>query len=200
MTLSRLAALLVLGWGLLGSTFAISVETVNLHRMVASADRIFYGQCVEALDQVDPELGLPVVVYRFRVESGLKGAEAGEFVEFRQLSGAQRQMSIPGMPGYRKGQTALLFLYPDSNWGLTSPVGLLQGIFRPEVLEDGRISLRNGLGNGNLGVDLDVSAAGGTGLTPEERRVLAGEGVLTLELMGRLVARFDGRSAGEVAR
>lgn len=194
MTISKLPAALALWLSLQAAVFAISVETVNLQSMVASADRIFYGRCLEAIELVDDAIGFPVVHYRFRVHEALKGVRAGDVVEFRQLSGSHRQLAIPGMPGFRKGQELLVFLHPDSGLGLTSPVGLLQGIFRPERQEDGALHFRNGLANQNLDVGLDETAPAVAALTLDERRALRGEQPLTLDLMRRLVLRLDGGS------
>lgn len=197
MTLSRLAAGLVVWLGLQGAAAAISVETVNLQRMVVMADRVFYGRCLAAVEEMDSGVGLPVMHYRFQVLEGLKGVAAGEVVEFRQLSGSSRQIAIPGMPGFHKGQMVLVFLRPDSRLGLTSPVGLIQGIFRPEVLEDGRIHFRNALNNRNLDADLDYRSPGTTLLSAQDRAALRGEQPLTMEVLRRTLRLLDvGRAEG----
>lgn len=198
MTLSRLAAGLVVWLGLQGAAAAISVETVNLQRMVVMADRIFYGRCLAAVEEMDSTVGLPVMRYRFQVLEGLKGVAAGDVVEFRQLSGSSRQIAIPGMPGFHKGQVVLVFLRPDSRLGLTSPVGLIQGIFRPEVLEDGRIHFRNSLDNRNLEVGLDYRTPEAAALRVQDRAALRGDEPLTLEIIRRLVPIFDSFARREV--
>ncbi|GAB4110054.1 MAG: hypothetical protein Kow001_10620 [Acidobacteriota bacterium] len=198
MTLSRLAAGLVVWLGLQGAAAAISVETVNLQRMVVMADRVFYGRCLAAVEEMDSTVGLPVMRYRFQVLEGLKGVAAGDVVEFRQLSGSSRQMAIPGMPGFRKGQVVLVFLHPDSRLGLTSPVGLMQGIFRPEELEDGRVHFRNSLDNRNLEVGLDYRTPEAAALRVQDRAVLRGDEPLTLEILRRVVPIFDSFARREV--
>ncbi len=198
MTISRLAAGLMVVVGLQEAAPAISVETVNLQRMVGMADRIFYGRCLEAVESVESQLGLPVVRYRFQVLEALKGAVTGEVVEFRQLSGSNRQIAIPGMPGFRKGQLALVFLRPDSRLGLTSPVGLIQGIFRPEWLEDGRVHFRNALDNRNLDADLDYRTSAAATLRATDRAALRGEEPLTLEVLRRVVPLLDHPNLREV--
>jgi hypothetical protein len=184
--------------GLQGAAPAISVETVNLQRMVGLADRIFYGRCLGAMESLDEAVGLPVVRYRFQVLEGLKGVAAGQVVEFRQLSGSSRQIAIPGMPGFRKGQVVLVFLHPDSRLGLTSPVGLMQGIFRPEILDDGRVHFRNALDNRNLESDLDYRTPGAASLRAPDRAALRGEEPLTLEVMRRVVPLLDDPARREV--
>ncbi len=198
MTISRLAAGLMVLVGLQGAAPAISVETVNLQRMVGLADRIFYGRCLGAMESLDEAVGLPVVRYRFQVLEGLKGVAAGQVVEFRQLSGSSRQIAIPGMPGFRKGQVVLVFLHPDSRLGLTSPVGLMQGIFRPEILDDGRVHFRNALDNRNLESDLDYRTPGAASLRAPDRAALRGEEPLTLEVMRRVVPLLDDPARREV--
>lgn len=198
MTLSRFAAGLVVGLGLQGAAAAISVETVNLQRMVVMADRVFYGRCLAAVEELDSVVGLPVMRYRFQALEGLKGVAAGDVVEFRQLSGSSRQIAIPGMPGFHKGQVLLVFLRPDSRLGLTSPVGLIQGIFRPELLEDGRIHFRNSLDNRNLEVGLDYRTPEAAALRVQDRAALRGEEPLTLEIIRRVVPIFESFPRREV--
>jgi hypothetical protein len=53
----------------------------------------------------------------FRVEQAIRGVQAGQTLMIRQWAG----LSQAGQ-GYRVGDRVLLFLYPPSRLGLTSPV------------------------------------------------------------------------------
>jgi hypothetical protein len=61
---------------------------------------------------------VPAVELSFRVDQAIAGVEAGQLLTIHEWAGAwsmQRPMS--------KGQRILIFLYPPSRLGLTSPVG-----------------------------------------------------------------------------
>ena len=110
------------------SAHATKVAAVGIEEMVAHADRIFVGICQEALGEVDPKLGIVTTRYIFSVSQSIKGATVGS-VRFRQYGGraGKKRSAISGLPSYRPGEEVVLFLKPDSDWGLTSPVGLFQG-------------------------------------------------------------------------
>jgi cell division septation protein DedD len=61
---------------------------------------------------------IPAVEVKFRVDRAIAGARQGEVLTIREWAGAwSRQREL------RPGQRVLLFLYPPSRLGLTSPVG-----------------------------------------------------------------------------
>lgn len=184
-------AAILLGWGH-PFLFAISVKTVNLPEMVEGSNRVFFGRCLSAEDVYDPDLGFAIREYRFRVLENLKGASEGEIVVFRQVGSGVGPVSIPGMPQYLKGQETLLFLYAESRLGLTSPVGLEQGLFRAERLETGELGFVNGYGNRNLAADLEEPTIAAAGLSAEETRVLRSDSPIPLSALRSLVAKFDG--------
>jgi hypothetical protein len=121
---------------------AATVLPLSLDQLARQADRIFVGRCESVTAALD-ERGLPSTYARFVVEDGLKGVAAGGTVVIKQF-GADRTplrveegksavvtpktMSLPGST-YRTGASYLLFLYPESDWGFTSPVGGGQGRF-----------------------------------------------------------------------
>lgn len=193
--MTRRAAVVIFAAILLGPSqpflSAISVRTVNLREMVEASGRVFYGRCLAAEDVLDPDLGFTVREYRFRVIEGLKGASAGEIVVFRQVGSGRGPVSIPGVPQYRKGQDTLLFLYADSRLGLTSPVGLEQGLFRAEPLETGEVGFINGYGNRNLAADLAERTVAEAGLSVQEARMLRSDAPIPLDVLRELVRKFD---------
>lgn len=84
---------------------------------------------------------------------------------------AQRAVK-PARADYRVGDEVLLFLYPNSRYGLTSPVGGEQGRFR--VIREGERSLViNPLGNRGLFEGVETRAqAQGIPLTTRQRALV----------------------------
>jgi len=99
---------------------AMTVRALSLEELSRRADRIFVGTCVE-VRQARSESGQPITEITFRIVEPIKGV-SGDRIMIRQLGGQL-------IPGYSVGQEVLLFLHPESPAGLTSPVGLGQGIF-----------------------------------------------------------------------
>ena len=61
---------------------------------------------------------IPTIEVKFRVDRAIAGVRKGEVLTIREWAGAwSRQRAL------RPGQRVLLFLYPPSRLGLTSPVG-----------------------------------------------------------------------------
>lgn len=182
-----IAAILLLWFSRLG---AASVERINLFEMVRAADRIFWGRCLQAEPGREPSTGLPVTTYRFQVFRGIKGAHAGDSIQFRQLSGGPAG-AIPGLPEFSHGQEILLFLYPDSRLGLTSPVGLAQGMFR--VGKGGREDriVLNRVGNANLLHRAGSSQIRGSTLSAEEQAALRPGAPISLDRFESVVRRID---------
>ncbi len=179
------ASLLLLISGLAG----MSVRPLALDEMVAYSQRIFRGVCVSA----EPDgviSGLPVTRYTFRILEEVKGATGERTISFRQIGSAGESFEIPR---YRVDAEYVLFLYPESEIGLTSPVGLLQGAFQVMRLSgDGEPLVRNGVGNRNLFLKRK-----GMGKAAADHRSLPstpqlGAGALTLE-------QLLGSARGEVA-
>ncbi len=65
---------------------------------------------------------IPAIQLRLRVDAAIAGVEHGQVLTIREWTGAQ-SMHRPMNPG----QHILLFLYPLSRLGLTSPVGGSRG-------------------------------------------------------------------------
>lgn len=98
---------------------------------VRSAGMIFSGTVlkIEHLHSA----GFPgVTQVTFRVESAMRGARRGQTLMVREWAGLWSSGER-----YRTGERVLLFLYPRSKLGLTSPVGGPSG--RYEVDHAGRV-------------------------------------------------------------
>ncbi len=124
--------------------------TYNLEQMVAAADRIFVGTVIDATEDYISAAGgdLPVTVYTFEVEEVLRGA-IGDTLTIRQV-GHQSDPFGQGMPRYEVGKTVMLFLRADSQYGLTSPVGLGQGAFQVKMDGPVKVSVSNSRRNRGL--------------------------------------------------
>jgi hypothetical protein len=124
---------------------AMTALPLNLDQLTEQADRIFVGRCESVTEALD-ERGLPATYARFRVEEGLKGVSGGRTVLIKQFGAARAPLKVAegesavvapktvALSGasYRPGASYLLFLYPESDWGFTSPVGGGQGRFEIE--------------------------------------------------------------------
>lgn len=157
-------------------SFATMALPMDLSQMTRQAGKIFVARCNEVETDLD-ERGIPSTFARFTVLEGIKGVETGEQVLVKQFGVSRQPLSVGegesaivamktisvGSGSYRPGGDYLLFLYPESSLGFTSPVGAGQGRF--EVGEGGPAGLRmavNPLGNqflkafGNRPVDLET--------------------------------------------
>ncbi len=141
--------------------FASRVRSLNLEEMVRHADRIFSGRCVRVHVAEDPGTRQKATFVTFAVGRTVKGDGRPEVtikVLGEQGSSGSRENGIEGAPRYREGEEVVLFLYPDSRSGFTSPVGLGQGKF--SVVRDkngGRLAL-NAYGNRGLMERLSTGA------------------------------------------
>jgi hypothetical protein len=148
-----LVALLILLPFLVVPAEASRVRGLNLEEMTARADRIFNGKCVEIRVGVDPALGQTVTWVSFVPEHAVKGQVKGRIT--MKLLGNQSARARPGestegIPRFEKGEEVVLFLYPDSKHGLTSPVGFGQGAFKVVTDKSGQTTAANQFGNEGL--------------------------------------------------
>lgn len=121
---------------------AASVLPLSLDQLAQQAGTIFVGRCQGVETSLD-EQGLPSTYARFEVEQGLKGTEGGVTLLIKQYGAVRAPLhvgegeSVIVSPktltlaggSYRPGAEYLLFLYPESELGFTSPVGAGQGRF-----------------------------------------------------------------------
>jgi len=143
--------------GLTYDGYSTTVKHYNLKALVSKAERIFTGQCISAEEAEIkfPKGSIWCAEYVFRISEGIKGT-TGETITFRQY-GLINPRKIDentvmfnrpdGMPTYKVNQEYMLFLIGDSELGLTSPTGLLQGAFLIYQDELNRRVAVNGLQN-----------------------------------------------------
>jgi hypothetical protein len=96
------------------------------HSLTQQSGYIFSGT-VKAVERLAPRTKDSVAVMQitFHVDEGLRGARTGQVLVIREWAGLWQ-----GGDRYRPGERVMLFLYPPSKLGLTSPVGGASGQFR----------------------------------------------------------------------
>ncbi len=131
--------------------FVFDTAPLNLEETTEIADRIFAGVCTKTEKiKNDPVSGLPVIKYTFKITEGIKGIKDKSEISFKQWEALSNDNSH-----YTEGEKYLLFLYPDSRKGLTSPVGFAQGQFEVKKDPYSKIeSVKNKLGN--LGLTTNI--------------------------------------------
>jgi hypothetical protein len=108
--------------------------------LTRSSGYIFAGT-VKSVERVAPKgNGVATVEINFHVDQGLRGVRTGQMLAIREWA-----VLWESGESYRLGERVLLFLYPPSKLGLTSPVQGPMGRFKigPDgqiVLDPGRIS------------------------------------------------------------
>ena len=164
---------------------ATRVRLVNLEEMVRYADRIFWGVCIRTKVLEQEKMGLTVMEYTFKVREGFKGVMTGERITFRQILylGSAR-IPLAGIPIYKNGSDLLLFLHGDSSIGLTSPVGMGQGLFRIMTLGDGRLGVVNVLENANLFYNTDTGEA----IRSLQRLSVVGEKAIAMDDLASMIS------------
>lgn len=132
------------------NSFVFDSLPLNLDEITDSADRVFAGIC-EKIEVIDRDFvsNLPVVKYTFTVSEAIKGVTTDK-ITFTQW----KPTAVDA--GYEVGQKYVIFLYPNSRLGLTSPVGYMQGKFEVEKKGSNRGSeyIRNKLNNVGLSKNL----------------------------------------------
>jgi len=90
------------------------------------AGMVFAGTVLsDRIQTARTDRGVPSIALRFRVDRAIVGVQAGQISTIREWTGAWSLY-----PPMRRGEHVLLFLYPLSLLGLTSPVGGAPGQVR----------------------------------------------------------------------
>ena len=110
---------------LVKTRFVFDTVPLNLEELAHESDRIFTGICTDIEEiENDSESGLSVVKYTFTITESIKGLDNKQEIIFKQWNKTAPDLA------YEIGAKYILFLYPDSELGLTTPVGFLQGQFQ----------------------------------------------------------------------
>lgn len=164
---------------LIGGVPALAARSrsLGLQDMARRAGRIFVGHCTQV--RVDAGGGgISVTTYTFEVSEPIKGVRPGS-VTFR-VPGTPERPLFAGMPAYQEGQEALLLLYPESQAGFSTAIGLDQGSFRVDRGEAGNAALVNGNGNVDLLRDVPEGLLNSHGLDRGARGPLRLDRVLPI--------------------
>jgi len=99
--------------------------TPNVPKLTKSSGYIFAGT-VKSVERVAArsQLSTPVMRITFQVQRGMLGVSTGKTLTINEWAGLWQTGER-----YRVGEQVLLFLYPPSKLGLTSPVGGWSGHF-----------------------------------------------------------------------
>ena len=148
--------LIVLSVILSAAAQAVMVLPLNVTQMTQQAGQIFMGRCTKSEILLD-ENNIPSTQVRFLVISGFKGVVDGEEVGIKQFGVTKQPLRVVegesvivpaksmavASQNYEVGQEYLLFFYPESSLGFTSPVGAGQGKFQILVDSHGEKSVIN---------------------------------------------------------
>jgi hypothetical protein len=154
-----MAALAVLGMASMTAN-ATMVMQMGMNDLVGNADKVFRGTVMtKEPGMVSVGSGqLPTVVYTIRVDDPIKG-DFGEkpVVTLTMLGnlkadnalvdGKVRLATLKINPDLSVGSDYVLFTSAPSSIGLSSTIGLDQGLFRIAPNADGRDMATNGIGN-----------------------------------------------------
>lgn len=151
---------------------ASNVLHMTLRDLVARADQIVRGTVLDANEGTIVVGGgnLPIVTYRIRVDEPLKtSASAGDVIEVRLLGSAKqitvgadrRANMLRDLPKFTVGRDYLFVLTRPSEIGLSTTVGLGQGLFqlRGRPGQETAVNEANNLGLFN-GIDTAPQTSG----------------------------------------
>lgn len=127
--------------------------SMNIERLVRDAGMIFAGRVINVeTGERDKDMNLFVTHYTFLVTEKMYGVESDTIVINQYGGEADGQEFYPkGVPRFYEGEDVLVFFYPPSKIGMSSPVGMDQGKFMIRYSEkEKRLVVANKLGNENL--------------------------------------------------
>lgn len=119
---------------------ATTIVPTTFEKMTKKSGRIFYGKCTDVKVAKD-ENGMLATYVTYDVIRSVKGVDSDK-VTFKVFgaatnNGDAENTTIRGMTTFSKGKEEILFLYEDSRWGFTSPIGLWQGVFGVKKTDKG---------------------------------------------------------------
>ena len=131
---------------------------VAFRQIIRSSAMIFAGTVlrVEHL-RADPGSSVEITQISFRVQTAIRGTHRRQLIRIREWGGLWN-----GGERYVLGENVVLFLYPNSKLGLTSPVGGPAGRFQVDA--KGRVKIARGQvfrGHGVPGYGVDTRAFAG---------------------------------------
>ncbi len=106
------------------------VRQVDLAEMVQSSGMIFSGQVLSVEGTTD-ERGDVVTRTTFQVEQPIRGVIPGSvtITQYGGVTESGASMVLAHMRYFTPGERVLVLLYPPSELGFTSPIGMGQGVW-----------------------------------------------------------------------
>ena len=155
----------------LAAAEASNVLHMTLRDLVTRGDRIVRGTVVAAEEGTVSAGGgnIPVVAYRIRVDEALKGSVAsGDVIEVRLLASTKQASSgklrraavLRDLPRFAVGRDYLFVLTRPSQIGLSTTVGLGQGLFELRGRPGQELAVNEA---NNLGLSSGVPGASASG-------------------------------------
>jgi len=126
-----MAAALALAVVATGAALAATVERLSLEGLVERAALSVHGRVAATRTGVDADgtIFTEVEIECFEVLVG-KPMTHRVITRFYGGTAGGRTLVVPGLPRFRPGDEAVLFLSPENDAGYRFPVGLGQGVFR----------------------------------------------------------------------
>ncbi len=180
-------------------------KQVNLVEMTDHSGYILHGRILDCRQEADPQYAnITVRTVRMAVMTNVRGGSGRVFMfhEYVERPRIRRfDKTEPAARGkttdrkYRPGEELVLFLYRESKYGLTSPVGAQQGTFRVVRNRAGQAWAANAINNAGLFQDVAGAAQqSGMKLSAAEQGIAAsGAGPVELKSFLSLVNRFASR-------
>lgn len=111
-------------------------QPLSSRQMVRDSGVIFSGTVlnIEHVSSESGGAGAGITRISFRVQNAIRGVRAGQVIHIQEWGGLWNAGER-----YRRGENVVLFLYPKSKLGLTSPVGAAAGRFQVDKM--GRVEI-----------------------------------------------------------
>jgi hypothetical protein len=110
-----------------------------LHHVLRDSGQIFSGTVLQVDHNAGSSSAFGTTNIRFHVEQAIRGVRKGQVLEIKEWGGLWQSGER-----YHPGERVLLFLYPPSKLGLTSPVGHGAGRFSVDIA--GNVLVKTGFG------------------------------------------------------
>jgi hypothetical protein len=162
----------------------------DITQLTSKAQIVIRGKVINTKREPHPQYSnIQTIVVTLRVKETLKGAPS-EIYTFRQAL-----FGLPQSPSsaYSRGAELILFMHPVNENGLTSPVGVSQGIFTVTRDQAGKATVMNGAANQGLFGDTTVRKSLATlNVSPAMRSQIASKraGPVDLDSMQSLIRQL----------
>ena len=135
------------------SSADLAIPKPILRHIIRDSGRIFAGTVIK-VERVDPVPASYIATTQitFRVDEPIRGVRRGQVLQIHEWAGLWHTGER-----YRVGERVLLFLYPPSKLGLTSPVGGATG--RLQIDRNRRVDLKSASAAGARTIELKSFAA-----------------------------------------